>query len=219
MGILGKAGLAGVVLLGGVLSGGVSAAEAPITECDRLVMRLSDPRKLGAGVHGDKVDGPSAIKACEAAVEAYPNEERLWFQLGWVFVRQEDYSKSIVWYRKAADRGYAAAQYGLAFAYANGEGVTKDLKRAVNWYRKSAEQGFAWGQSNLGRMYGLGRGVVQDKVQALKWMYLSSAQRIGDANRDKLIKEMTPDQIAQARQLANTWKLGPGSVVSTQPVK
>ena len=46
-------------------------------------------------------------------------------------------------YRKAAEKGDAKAQYKLGVCYADGEGVSKDLKQAVYWWKKSAEQGYA----------------------------------------------------------------------------
>jgi TPR repeat protein len=56
----------------------------------------------------------------------------------------------ISWYQKAADQGYAGAQYDLGFMYVNGKGVLKDDKQAVYWYQKAADQGYAEAQSILG---------------------------------------------------------------------
>jgi hypothetical protein len=39
----------------------------------------------------------------------------------------------IVWYRKAANQGHAAAQYNLAVRFATGTGVTQDETQAVAW--------------------------------------------------------------------------------------
>jgi TPR repeat protein len=47
----------------------------------------------------------------------------------------------VKWYRKAADQGYAAAQYNLGVCYDNGGGVVQDKAEAVKWYRKAADQG------------------------------------------------------------------------------
>jgi len=37
---------------------------------------------------------------------------------------------------KAADQGFARAQFNLGGMYAYGEGVLKDDKQAVKWYQK-----------------------------------------------------------------------------------
>ena len=54
-----------------------------------------------------------------------------------------------MWYRKAAEQGYADAQYNLGILYANGQGVTQDYAEAARWYRKAADQGDAIAQINL----------------------------------------------------------------------
>jgi len=75
----------------------------------------------------------------------------------------------VKWFRKAAEQGYAAAQYNLGVCYKKGEGVSQDKAEAVNWYRKAAEQGVAKAQYNLGVCYDNGEGVSQDKAEAVKW--------------------------------------------------
>jgi uncharacterized protein len=43
--------------------------------------------------------------------------------------------------RREAEQGDAGAQYNLGIAYANGQGVPKDIEQATAWWRKAAEQG------------------------------------------------------------------------------
>ena len=62
----------------------------------------------------------------------------------------QDYAQALVWYRKAADQGFATAQGGLGFMYENGQGVPQDYAQAAMWYRRAADQGFAPAQNNLG---------------------------------------------------------------------
>ena len=45
------------------------------------------------------------------------------------------------WYRKAADRGFAQAQYNLGAAYAKGQGVPQSFPEALRWLRKAHAQG------------------------------------------------------------------------------
>ena len=51
--------------------------------------------------------------------------------------------EAVKWYKKAAEQGNASSQFKLGSSYANGEGVTKDMKEAVKWWTKAAEQGDA----------------------------------------------------------------------------
>ena len=39
---------------------------------------------------------------------------------------QRDYAEAVKWSRLAAEQGFAAAQYDLAFACANGQGVPRN---------------------------------------------------------------------------------------------
>ncbi len=116
--------------------------------------------------------------------------------------------EALRWYRKAADQGNAEAQHNLGYMYANGQGVPQDYAEALKWYNKAAGQGNAYAQNALGWMYNSGQGVPQDFVLAYMWFNLAAAQGRSDAqdSRDKLAKEMTPAQIAEAQRLASEWK-------------
>jgi TPR repeat protein len=121
---------------------------------------------------------------------------------------RQDYEEAAKWFRLAAEQGNAEAQFTLARQYAHGEGVPQDYKEAVKWYRLAAEQGDADAQVNLGILYVIGHGVPQDYVQAHTWFNLAAAT--GDADgakaRDKVAREMTPEQIADAQRRAREWK-------------
>ena len=111
------------------------------------------------------------------------------------------------WWRKAAEQGFANAQYILGLTYAEGQGVPQDYAVAVTWYRKAAEQGFANAQYILGLMSTEGQGVPQDYAQAHMWFNLAAAQGNKQApkNRNIVGKLMTPAQIAEAQKLAREW--------------
>jgi len=53
---------------------------------------------------------------------------------------------------KLANRGDLQAQYMLATAYQNGQGVPKDLNTAQNWLTKAAQQGHAEAQYTLAKI-------------------------------------------------------------------
>ena len=55
---------------------------------------------------------------------------------------EKDKAEAIRWYRLAADRGYAKAQYNLGCAHWNGEGVEEDKAEAIKWFRRAAQQGY-----------------------------------------------------------------------------
>jgi TPR repeat protein len=104
-------------------------------------------------------------------------------------------------------QGDAEAQFELGVMYKQGIGTPQDMAEAARWYRAAAEQGYARAQNNLGYMYGTGSGVPQDYVLAHMWYNQAGANGIalGIKNRDKLAREMTPDQIAEAQRLVREW--------------
>jgi len=94
---------------------------------------------------------------------------------------QQDYAVAVQYYRKAALKGYAPAQYDLAYSYEKGLGLECDLKQAAAWYRKAADQGDAEAQNNLGALYATGRGVRRDDRQAVRWYALAAARNDPEA--------------------------------------
>ena len=92
--------------------------------------------------------------------------------------------------------------------YDKGRGVPQDYAQAVKWYRLAADQGHAEAQRDLGVMYFYERGIPQDDVQAHMWFNLAAAQgQVQSAKaRDLVANRMTPQQIAQAQELARNWK-------------
>ena len=92
-----------------------------------------------------------------------------------------DYDKAMEYFRKAAEQGYADAQWGLGWCYETGRGVTQDYNEAVRWYRKAADQGNAGAQNNLGVCYANGRGVTQDYNEAVRWYRKAAEQGYANA--------------------------------------
>jgi TPR repeat protein len=114
----------------------------------------------------------------------------------------------VSWFRKAADQGYADAQYNLGLMYADGQGVTQDDTAAMSWFRRAADQGNAAAQFNLAMMYGRGQGVPQSYIIAYMWFNLAAARGDKDSvqYRDVAAAKTTPAQIAEAQRLAREWK-------------
>ena len=118
----------------------------------------------------------------------------------------EDKAKALKWWLKAAEQGYAKAQVGLGELYYRGDGVPQDYAEAVKWYGKSAEQGDAMAQHSLGAMYGNGDGVPQDYAKAYMFFNLASVSHDeARKSRDKVIKRMTKEQIAEGQKLTREW--------------
>ena len=55
---------------------------------------------------------------------------------------------ALKWYEKAAQQGYAPAQFKLAQMYED-KGTESDFKLALKWYEKAAKQGYKQAQNML----------------------------------------------------------------------
>jgi uncharacterized protein len=90
-----------------------------------------------------------------------------------------DYREAMVWFKKAADRGYAPSQAAICAMYIAGEGVPEDFEEGISWCKKSADQGYAAAQRVLGVGYLNGQGVPRDLDKAVAWLRKAAEQ--GDA--------------------------------------
>lgn len=121
---------------------------------------------------------------------------------------EKNLAEAARWYRVAAERSHPVAQYNLAVLYTAGEGVAADMAEARHWYRMAAEQGYAPAQYNLAVVHAAGKGGPANFVQAWMWFELAAAQGHKEAatNRDLIAAEMTPAQVAAAKELVRKWR-------------
>ena len=90
----------------------------------------------------------------------------------------KDSTKAVCWLKRAANQGYAPAQYYLGTMYELGSGgLPKDDTEAVNWYRNAASQGYTLAETELGVLYQNGRGgVPKDDTQSAS-LYSRAAEQ------------------------------------------
>ncbi len=101
--------------------------------------------------------------------------------------------------KATAERGDAAAQYGMGVMYRDGKGVNKDPKAAFEWVKKAAEQGHAPAQVVLGAFYMDGIGVEKNETLGLEWF--EKAVRLPDSDAAlKSDQAMTLDALHKKAQ-------------------
>jgi TPR repeat protein len=84
-------------------------------------------------------------------------------------VRSANHAQAAIWFRAAAEQGYAPAQNALGLMYKNGSIASPEpLAQAAAWFGKAAEQGDAAARINLGEMLWLGMGVATDTPKAVE---------------------------------------------------
>jgi TPR repeat protein len=122
---------------------------------------------------------------------------------------KKQYAAAAKLFRPLAEKGNAIAQYKVAMMHKMGLGVPKSEKEARKWARLAAKQGHAEAQQLMGSLYYKQSGQESpDIVRAYIWMEASAAQGNAEAQNDltSLTKEMTPQQIAEARDKAQKCK-------------
>ncbi len=161
-----------------------SAEIVPPNDCDAYAADDLDPQRKSVGMPINDINPSKAMPSCVEAVKRHPNVPRFHYQLGRAYAKIDYHVNAIVWYRKAAEAGYAPAQSNLASLYAEGLGVTKDQAQAVAWYRKAAEQGDARAQLALGNRYSSGLGIPKDDTEAVAWYQKAAEQGVAKAQNN-----------------------------------
>ena len=141
------------------------------------------------------------------------------YQLGMAYYgapgEPPDYPQAATWLQKAAEQGHAEAQYKLATMYMTSKVGPKDVHKAAEWYLKSAELGNSEAQYSIGFLYSRGAGVPKDNLLSYMWLFLSAEQGNprGISNLKGAEHKLTPDQIVQAKAMAEQWKASAQSPV------
>jgi TPR repeat protein len=82
----------------------------------------------------------------------------------------QDLVRATHWYRLAAERGHADAQYNLGFMYLLGEGVSADPVEGLRWLHLAADQAEEAAFRLLADLYRNGHyGVPVDPEEAARW--------------------------------------------------
>jgi len=124
---------------------------------------------------------------------------------------------AVVSLRSRAEQGEPDAQFALASAYAEGDGVEQNYQEAAGWFSKAAEQGHVPAQSVLGVLYATGRGVPQNYRTAYFWATLAvrSGDQLGKDQVAMLTPHLTRDEITEAERQASTWSKAHGKAGQT----
>ena len=110
--------------------------------------------------------------------------------------------------RRAADQGFANAQYALGKAYRDGHGTPRDPKAASAWFERAAEQGYAPAQRNLGLQYAEGREVAPDPARAAVWLTLAGQQGAsgGEVALAELRAQLAPRELHEIDERVRLWQ-------------
>lgn len=134
-----------------------------------------------------------------------PAANASWDEATKAFAKKQ-YAAAAKLFRPLAEKGHALSQYQMAKMHQLGLGLTKDQKEARKWSRLAAKQGNTDAQLLLGSLYYKAEGGESpDVVRAYTWYELAGGP---EAQKElaSLSKEMTPQQISEARVQAEKCK-------------
>lgn len=121
----------------------------------------------------------SALAICFDSHTTYSAEEEFQIAEDYRFgqnKKEMNLTKAIEWYGKAAEHGYAQAQWYMGFCCQEGNGVEQNHSEAAKWFLKAAEQQYSEAEYNLAYLYYFGRGIEQNYTKAVEW-YRKSAEQ------------------------------------------
>ncbi|MFB9950065.1 peptidoglycan-binding protein [Rhizobium puerariae] len=128
---------------------------------------------------------PAGIEPKSLADAAAAGDPNALFEIGARFTEgrgpKTDLSEAANWYKLAADRGLAPAQYRLANLFEKGTGVTRDLDKALTYYKQAADAGNASAMHNLAVLYASGAAGQPDYAAAVEWFGKAADLGIADS--------------------------------------
>jgi len=117
-----------------------------------------------------QVDEDVEIALAAVRVKATDGNVVAQFSLGSIlYYGRGDTAQAIDWFRRAAMKSYAPAEFQMGQLYDFGFGVKPDDGAALDWYRKAAEHGSAAAHRTIGDFYRKGRAVKADASEAARW--------------------------------------------------
>jgi uncharacterized protein len=127
----------------------------------------------------------------------------------------KDPDQAIKWFKASAAQGNADAQFFLGSFYLLPH---RDIAEGLKWLRLSAEQGNQDAQLLLGKAYMQGE-LPRDPVQGEMWLRLAAKENLEFYQNELRAAErqMTADQIAKGKALAEAWKPKPGPRPEKKP--
>jgi TPR repeat protein len=120
---------------------------------------------------------------------------------------------------RKAQAGDAKAQFDLASAFSQGDGVVKDPAKGIEWLKKSALQGYPGAQVVLGYMYQKGIEMEKDPFEAAKWYKKAARQGDKDPKHAQTARTHLSEMLAQGliSEREADWHTSEPSATNTKP--
>lgn len=149
------------------------------------------------------------------------------YLIGLNWYKQWNYQIAAKYWKPLAQKSDCDAEYALGLLYFEGLGVGQSYDKAVGLWTRSAEQGQAQAQISLGVVFSGSRlpytsldcksgcGQEKDLLNAYKWFGIAGEigspheMKIAQDSLNKIVTDMTPEEIRQGDALIDAWKPAP----------
>jgi localization factor PodJL len=152
---------------------------------------------------------PAGLEPKSLADAAAAGDPNALFEIGARFTEgrgvKADPSEAANWYKLAADRGLAPAQYRIANLFEKGTGVTRDLNKAITYYQQAAEAGNASAMHNLAVLFASGAAGQPDYVAAVKWFAKAADFGVADSQFNLAILFARGNGVKQDLEQSYKW--------------
>lgn len=101
------------------------------------------------------------------------------FEKGERYLQAGNREEAVRWYRKAAEKKHAQAEFHLGMSYLAGLGVTKDPNEGIKWLRRAAEHGDASQKSAVGFILCQ----INLRQEGIQWIRKAAEQGDEDAKK------------------------------------
>lgn len=172
---------------------------------------LSDPAVQTAQKALEAGDSARAIELLQTeALNGNPAAETRLGQLhfeGQAVPQSRDHA--LLWYRRAAKRDYAPAQFNLGNMYLLGEGVLQDDTKALAWFNRAAEQGHEAARQNA-------KSLEQRVAEKQRYRPRGKTQQTEESSANTELESAveTTNEAVEASDSQRAVKLKPGRVIS-----
>lgn len=156
---------------GTVIEGGAPAAETAGTPVAQNAQTPTQP----------VVAGPLPARNVSLEQAAQSGDLTAQYELALQRLGSGRAAEGVTMLRRAADRGFAMAQYRLAKLYERGEGVPADLTIARQWTERSAAAGNRRAMHDLGVYFARGEGAPLDEAAAFRWFRQAAELGVADS--------------------------------------
>ena len=148
----------------------------------------------------DAIKGEDAAKTAVEVVNKRANAEaEKWMTSALKYHNgdgNQDPSKALPLFRRAADTGLAEAQNMVGLYYFEGWGVERDQDEANQWFEKAASTGLPIAQYNLGKNHFFGVGIARNEQMALQWLERAALHNLAVAQTF----------LGHVQRVANNWE-------------